>query len=310
MRDRSTPFFPYSNWDVVPALLGVSHCVSVIAWFVAFRQLPWWANGLLGIVYAFSIAWNVNSVSHNFIHNPFFKFKWLNRLFSLLESVTMGFSQTYYDRVHLNHHMGNNDRQDENGDTVDWVSFYRQGKNGEPENAWRYMFLSYFRDDFELAHRAMKTQSPADARWGRFELFCVGLSFVLGFLLNWQFMLLFIPCYYLGHSLSALNGYFEHLGANPDVPIAWGVSSYGWLYNWTWLNNGYHAEHHYRPKMHWTKMRQLHLQIKDQQQAAGVKVIRDAHVLGFLHYLPWPSRFFSSASSGSPGKAPDALGNA
>ena len=68
---------------------------------------------------------------------------------------------------------------------------------------------------------------------------------------------------YLGQCVSNLNGYYEHLGGDPDRPIAWGVSTYGRLYNWVFLYNGYHAEHHYRPKVHWTKMKELHEQIKD-----------------------------------------------
>ena len=46
---------------------------------------------------------------------------------------------------------------------------------------------------------------------------------ILGFFLNWKFMLFFFPCYYFGHCLSYLNGYYLHYGGNPDVPIAWGV---------------------------------------------------------------------------------------
>ncbi len=66
------------------------------------------------------------------------------------------------------------------------------------------------------------------------------------------------------------------------MPLAWGVSSYHKLYNLIWFNNGYHAEHHYRPKVHWTKMRELHLQIREEQKRAGVHVINPPHALGFL----------------------------
>ena len=58
----------------------------------------------------------------------------------------------------------------------------------------------------------------------------------------------FLPFWYLGHCFSYLNGYYRHYGANPDKPIAWGVSSYGKIYNWLFFYNGYHAEHHFRPK--------------------------------------------------------------
>ena len=74
---------------------------------------------------------------------------------------------------------------------------------------------------------------------------------------------------------------------NPDKPIAWGVSTYGRLYNWVFLYNGYHAEHHYRPKVHWTKMVGLHRQIAAEQAREGVTVIRRAHFLGFLDPQTW-----------------------
>ena len=66
------------------------------------------------------------------------------------------------------------------------------------------------------------------------------------------------------------------------MPLAWGVSSYHRLYNWLWFNNGYHAEHHYRPRVHWTEMKALHDQLADAQKAAGTHVIAMPHALGFL----------------------------
>ena len=71
------------------------------------------------------------------------------------------------------------------------------------------------------------------------EIVAFVLFFAAMFALNWKFMLYFLPFYYFGHCLSYLNGYYLHLGGNPDVPIAWGVSSYHKLYNWLWFNNGY-----------------------------------------------------------------------
>src|SRR5205823_13434190 len=75
---------------------------------------------------------------------------------------------------------------------------------------------------------------------------------------------------------------YPHYGGNPDEPIAWGVSTYDKLYNWTWFYNGYHAEHHFRPKVHWTRTQALRDQIVDQQRAAGMRVIKPPHALGFL----------------------------
>ena len=43
-------------------------------------------------------------------------------------------------------------------------------------------------------------------------------------------------------------------GAEPGNYFANSVSSYNWLYNFLWFNNGYHQEHHWDPKAHWTQM--------------------------------------------------------
>ncbi len=263
-------------------LFSILHFAYLIGMFVMFNHLPIWANVILGLVYALSISWNINGISHNFIHNPYFKLEFLNRAFSLMESLTMVFSQTFYDLVHKRHHIGNSDRQDSQGKTIDWLSIYRYGENGKPESVWAYTFKSYFRDDPVEIFREIKKRNVFLAWFGVFEIACSILMALVGFVLNWKFMLFMVPFYYLGHCLSSLNGYYEHWGSNPDLPIAWGVSSYNKLYNWTWFNNGYHAEHHYRPKHHWTKMRELHLQIAEQQKAAGVHVIQWPHALGFL----------------------------
>ena len=276
--------FAYSYWDAIPVIFGLLHFAYLICMFLWFNHLSMWANILLGLLYAISISWNINGISHNFIHNPYFKSNTLNLLFSLVESLTMVFSQTFYDTVHKRHHVGNSDRQDSSGKTVDWLSIYRYGTDGKPENVWAYTFKSYFRDDPAEIYQAIYKRNPFLARFGVFEIICAVLMVVIGFVLNWKFMLFMVPFYYLGHCLSSLNGYYEHWNSNPDLPIAWGVSCYNKLYNWTWFNNGYHAEHHYRPKHHWTKMRELHLQIANQQKAAGVHVIDWPHALGFLQH--------------------------
>ncbi len=286
----------HTYWDIVPVIFAVIHGLFIMAMFFSFPHAPWksvapfkyvptapwWLLGVAGVVYAFSISWNINGISHNFIHNPYFKSPLLNRLFSVLESLDCGFSQIFYDCVHRRHHMGNSDRPDADGETIDWISIYQHGHDGEPENIWTYTFLGYFREDVRRTYRDIKRKSVAEGYWGIFETALTTAFAIVGFFLNWRFMLYFLPFYYLGHCLSMLNGYFRHYGGNPDMPIAWGVSSYHWLYNVVWFNNGYHAEHHYRPSMHWTKMRELRDRIVEEQRKAGVRVIKPPHVFGFF----------------------------
>jgi fatty acid desaturase len=274
--------FAYTRWDLIPVAAALLHCAYFFGMFLLFPVLPLWVMPILGFIYSVSISWNINGISHNFIHNPYFRFPLLNRLFSILESVTVGFSQIFYDCIHMQHHKGNSDRPDNAGETTDWISIYRHGHDGEAEHPLKYTFLSFFREDPKAVYRQLKRKDRREAFWGVAELtFFVG-NFVLLGILNWQYICFLIPFWYLGHCLSYLNGYYRHHGGDPDEPMAWGVSSYGKLYNWIWFFNGYHAEHHFRPKVHWTRMHALREQIAEQQRLAGVRVIKPPHALGFL----------------------------
>jgi fatty acid desaturase len=294
--------FAYTRRDAIPVAFGVLHFAYFLSLFYLFPRTPLWIMLILGFIYSVSISWNINGISHNFIHNPYFRSPLANRLFSVMESITCCFSQIYYDVVHMQHHKGNSDRQDERGDTVDWLSIYRHGHDGQAENPWRYTFLSFFRDNPAAIARELAKRGPSEARWGKIELASLVSTMALLALLNWRYMIFFLPFMYFGHCLSYLNGYYRHYGGNPDKPIAWGVSSYHKLYNWVWFYNGYHAEHHFRPKAHWTRMVALHKQIQDLQRREGVRVIAPPHALGFLDpNLPARSETASTAQASSTG---------
>ena len=274
--------FAHSKMDIIPVLAAFGHLAFDIWLIAGFESRPLWVSALLGCLYAVSISWNINGISHNFIHTSYFTPSWMNYAFSWVESLAIGFSQTYYHWVHMRHHTGNSDQRDEKGDTIDWLSIYRHGKHGKPESVWGYTFLSFFRDDMGDLHNAIAKRKPFDAKWGRFELISFLVMVALALVYNWKAVLFFVPFYYFGNCLSSLNGYYEHLNSNPNKPIAWGVSSYNKLYNLLWFGNGYHAEHHYRPRTHWTKVKAFHQQIAEEQKRENVHVITTCHALGFL----------------------------
>jgi|SRR5579884_296966 fatty acid desaturase len=278
--------FAHTRWDAIPVCAALLHCAYFFALFYLFPRVSLWVMLILGLIYSVSISWNINGISHNFIHNPYFRWPLLNRLFSVLESVTVGFSQIFYECIHMQHHKGNADRPDERGETIDWISIYRHGHHGEAESPLRYTFLSFFREDPKTVYRELKRRNPGEAFLGVAELALFVCTFVVLGILNLRYICFLLPFWYFGHCLSYLNGYYRHYGGNPDEPLAWGVSSYGKLYNWLWFFNGYHAEHHFRPKVHWTQMEALRAQIIDLQRAAGVRVIRPPHALGFLDADP------------------------
>ncbi len=288
---RSTPpskIFKTSTWDAIPAGLAVLQLGLALLLFSFWPSLSWAARIGWLVLYAFSVGWNLNSIAHNFIHNPFFNSDRLNRLMSLVVSLALLSPQTMYRYVHLKHHAGNADLPDESGATIDPLSIYQHGYDGKPEPMISYVFLEFFRGDapLEIASKIGKKR-PRDAQVARFEFWSVivvyGVLLLFGVLTGrWAFVPLMVVASYLGQCVSNLNGYYEHLGGNPAKPIAWGVSTYGRLYNWVFLYNGYHAEHHYRPKVHWTKMVALHHEIAEEQKREAVNVIGRAHFLGFL----------------------------
>lgn len=279
---RARGLFAWTAWDAVPVAAGLAHLAFVVWIVLGFGHRPWWVNVVCGLAYAYAAAWNINSVAHNFIHTPYFRWRVLNRAFSLIESLALCSPQVFYAHVHLRHHQGNSDRPGPGGETVDGLSIYRHGRDGAPEALWSYVLKGFFRDSAGDIHRAMKAKRPADAAFGRVEVAAVAAFVATLLVADWRAVLFLAPFYYLGECLSQLNGYFEHFGADPDRPIAWGVSTYAPLYNLVWFNNGHHAEHHYRPAVHWTRLPALHRALADEQAAAGVRTLRVAHTVGFL----------------------------
>lgn len=275
--------FRYTAWDAVPALLVYAHLAALVAFFLAWPHLDWTARLAGAALYAFAIGWNQDSVSHNFIHNPFFTSKIANRITEFALTLANGVPQTMYAYVHMRHHAGNSDRPDAAGATVDPISIYRHGGQGRAEPALPYVLMGFWRDDspFEVA-RQIRAKRPAEARRALQEFWVMVGVYAALLAIRWDFVLVLAPFYYLGQSLSFLIAYYEHLGATPEDPRALGVSTYEPVYNAVFLNNGYHAEHHYRPKQHWTRMAELRREMAADPEGRPVPVIRVAHFLGFL----------------------------
>jgi hypothetical protein len=61
------------------------------------------------------------------------------------------------------------------------------------------------------------------------------------------FLLVYVPGYLAGLGLCALQGHWEHA-------VGWPTSHYGRIYNFLCFNDGYHAEHHAAPAIHWSQL--------------------------------------------------------
>lgn len=273
--------FNHSALDGLLALLSVAHVAAIIGGSVGFAYLPWWALLALGAVVVALYPVNVNCISHNFIHNEFFRLGPLNTAFSLWNSVALGLPQTLYHWHHLNHHRWNNDAKGADGQTRDLSSIFRHGRGDAPENVVAYSLLSFFRVDFPaLTRAALKHGRGAQLA---FEAVAVLVLFgVLAWADRWGFAAFYLPTWYLGWSLASFENYYEHWGANPADRYANSVSSYSRLYNALSFNNGYHQEHHWRPQTHWTRMREVHAEFGPMFREHGARVLRGPHLTAFL----------------------------
>ncbi len=109
----------------------LAHFAFVLTFFAVFPIAPWWVLIAMGFTYSVSISWNINGISHNFLHNPYFKSHALNRVFSLVESLAWAFPRPSTNTSTSGTTWGNSDRPDEAGETIDWLSIYRHGHDGE-----------------------------------------------------------------------------------------------------------------------------------------------------------------------------------
>lgn len=280
---QSRGFFRYSRWDALPALCGVAIVALIFGTFLAFDRLPWWVLVPAFIAVMSSYLWNLQCISHNFIHNPFFSSAWLNRAYGVLETFAIGVPHIFYHHYHLNHHAGDNDRKGPDGSTRDWSSIYRYGENDQAENFWKYCIIGFFRAEVMPVIRVTIRHGRAHVVQAILETIALAAFWATMALVNWRYFVFFyLPSYYLGWVLSYAEGYLEHYGAQPGNQYANSVSSYNWLYNFLWFNNGYHQEHHWDPKMHWTKMKELHARIQPQLRANHTRVLRGPHITAFI----------------------------
>ena len=81
----------FAVWDAAFVALAVFHGLLLLV----RPSIPLIAIGLW---------WNANTISHNFIHRPFFRSPVLNRIFSGYLSLLLGFPQSFWRARHLKHH--------------------------------------------------------------------------------------------------------------------------------------------------------------------------------------------------------------
>jgi fatty acid desaturase len=76
----------------------------------AANASSWVGYPIFALAFGVFIWWNANAISHNHLHNPFFRRRTLNSLFSIYISLLTSFPQTIWRERHIWHHEGEPDR--------------------------------------------------------------------------------------------------------------------------------------------------------------------------------------------------------
>jgi fatty acid desaturase len=271
--------FAQSWKDSFLIILGLLYPAMTVFGLLMFQVWPWPAMVALGLFMVFLNCTNYQCVAHNFLHNPFFRSRFANALFSIINSVSLGLPQTLYKYHHLNHHRFNNDLPvGSDQPPNDWSSTYRYGRpRGSEESIWRYALLGPLRTDLVGLYREAARKRQTTLVWweaAAMTAYTVGL-----FVADWQYTLVFvIPVWYLGQSAALAENFLEHHHAVPGNRMTDSVSCYGRLYNFLWFNNGYHQEHHCKPQVHWTRIPEVRGEMLPEDQR---RVVRVAHWFNF-----------------------------
>lgn len=250
--------FAYSRLDALLVALSAAETGLLLYVGARFGSLSWPALAGLAAIKVFLNCTNYQCVAHNFIHNPFFGAAAANRVFAVLNTLALGIPQSLYKVHHLNHHRYGCDLKMEAGDEVkDFSSIYRFSRRPpRAEGLLSYAFIGPARADLRLlwaGARRMNLQGQVIWETAALALFWLALcGFGLGF-----FAFFHLPAWYLGQVAAHAENYQEHYLATPGSRLTDSVSCYNPLYNWLWFNNGYHQEHHLRPRVHWTRIKEV-----------------------------------------------------
>jgi fatty acid desaturase len=187
--------------------------------------------------------------THNTVHCPVFKQRWLNRLFQVALTLTYGHPVSAYVPGHnLSHHKHTQSRRDVMRTTK--VRFRWNLLNG------LFFMSSVGKDIFFADMRYFKAMYRRNPPWFRqmiFEAVVFLGSMAALILLDWQKFLLYVlvPHQYAAWGIITMN-YLQHDGCDERSEYNHSRNFVGKLVNWWTYNNGYHSIHHVEPGLHWS----------------------------------------------------------
>lgn len=243
--------------DLIPVAIViavVSIQLSAVVW-----HWPWYSIPLILLLIR-----HVSLTEHNHAHLGIFASNTLNEVFGWLCFLSNGIPLEFY-RVHhvKNHHRYN---QLFNDLEKDWSStFGFRGCHFPDQPVSKAYYVLTFPVITTASCLIHLLRSPGSKSLKRFTASLAVIVFIsIGLcLVNWTgfIMFLFVPWTVVIFA-HGFNNYNQHIGCSLDDPYNSANESLSVFGKAIWLNIGYHIEHHMKPSLHWSKLPNLHRQIR------------------------------------------------
>jgi fatty acid desaturase len=213
-------------------------------------------------------------VQHISIHHGLFRSRLLEHAFGVVCALSLGFTRACFAVDHLRHHRHYLDPAlDTNPCHGDKGALRRH------RYALRHLLTVYPR-----TWRLALNEGPRVAREYFGELTAVLVLCAL-FLLAKPAVALAVFVYPMTYNILATYYWAHHQHADLDTgdPLAASRTFDNRLFNWLSFNVGYHAAHHYRPGVHWSRLPALHETLRRRIPEELT-----------LHSIPWLSSEYRS----------------
>ncbi len=232
--------------------ISLFYVLFVVIWFN--EPTTTWGKALCVAVMAY-LSFTSAVITHNTIHAPIFTRRWMNRAFQHVLTWTYGNPTSAYVPGHnLSHHLHVQTARDVMRTTK---LRYRWNLLNQ------LLFLPHVAGAISKADtsyaRAMRTRKPAWFRQWAAEWIVLIVTTVALFILDWRLTLLYlaIPRLFAAWGIVGIN-FAQHDGADVEHEYNHSRNFVGRLENWLLFNNGFHAIHHEKPSLHWSKLREVH----------------------------------------------------
>ncbi len=226
--------------------------ILALAWFLP--PASWLSIATLLVVLCIT-SFQGAVQTHNAIHRPIFKIRWLNKIYQVVLTLVYGHPVSSYVPGHnLSHHKHTQSQRD----------VMRTSKAQFSYNLFNFFFFIFLvapdimRADGAYA-KAMRDRHPRWHRQLRMEqviLWAVNIGLLV---LDWQKALVywFVPHFFAQWGIITTN-LLQHDGCDEDSEWNHSRNFVSPLFNFFVFNNGFHTIHHMRPGLHWSRTRNEH----------------------------------------------------